>query len=321
MKSSSFFNEIIESHPIHYTLLFDWILKSIPDIFLGLNSQSTKDKHVSLIGIPDLRAWLKLYRKSKHIIFSVIIEFCEHYSEHECFLSLIYFHLFLSKDERESILKEEIDKYNLLSEFDKKMYMAEVRSFQKNLKNESDNIIKDDFKTVTCENIGENLSQLELMFLIYVIMPSLMIHGELPSSLMRKAHLGDIEALEKLVQIDKSCIYGKRVSRVMHEISFSDKKTHKSICNKISKNTSNLSKAKIKTNLIGLLSKISKIYGKALSISPLTSEQIRFRFDYEAKNQGLGLIDIDLPESPEAFYKQMYRKEEFWKIFNSSDKN
>lgn len=43
--------DIIENHPIHYTILFDWILKSIPDIFVGLNSQCIKDKHVSLVGV------------------------------------------------------------------------------------------------------------------------------------------------------------------------------------------------------------------------------------------------------------------------------
>ena len=74
-------------------------------------------------------------------------------------------------------------------------------------------------------------------------------------------------------------------------------------------------------NFAAILSQVSKLYCKALKISPLTSEQIRAKFDDNAKKQGLGLIDIDLPDSPEAFYKQMYRKDDFLKFFVVRDKN
>ena len=152
-------------------------------------------------------------------------------------------------------------------------------------------------------------------------MPCLVIHGELPSSLIRKARLGDISALEKIIQIDNSSIYDVKISKFMHKLSLTNKIKYNSICKLLLKNHRSISKKKIKMNFAAILSQISKLYGRALKISPLTSGQIRAIFDDNARKQGLGLIDIDLPDSPEAFYKQMYRKDDFLKFFVVPDKN
>ena len=152
-------------------------------------------------------------------------------------------------------------------------------------------------------------------------MPCLVVYGELPSSLIRKARGGDIFALEKIIQVDKSCIYDAKISKFIHKLSLTDKIKYNSICRLLIKNKRNISKKKIKMNFAAILSQISKLYGRALNISPLTSEHIRSRFDDNAKRQGLGLIDTDLPDSPEAFYKQMYRKDDFLKFFVVPDKN
>lgn len=321
MNKSTNLYRSIDTHPIHYTLLFDWVLKSIPDIFDGLNSKKIKSKHISISGIPDLKSWLRLYKKSKHITFTILEEFCNYYSDCECFLSLIHFHLFLSQNEQIDLLNAEIIKYNALSEFDKKLYMAEVRDFNKKLKSESEKIINDDFSYISREDAIKSLSKLEYLFLISVIMPCLVNYGELPTSLIRKARLGDISALEKIIKIDKSSVFDVKISKLMHKLSLTNKVIYNSICRLLLKNNQNVSKSKIKINFAAILSQVSKLYGRALNISPLTSEQIRARFDDNANKQGLGLIDIDLPDSPEAFYKQMYRKDDFLKIFVVPDKN
>jgi len=314
-------HNVIENHPIHYSLLFDWLLKSIPDIFDGLNSKKLRSKQISIFGIPDLKQWLRLYKKSKNITFKILEEFCNYYSDCECFMSLIYFHLFLSRKEQIEMLDAEINKYNLLSEIDKKLYIAEIRFFNNKLKSESDRILSDDLKYISSNDARNYLSNVEYLFLISVIMPCLVIYGELPSSLIRRARDGDISALEKIIKIDKSSIYDVKISKLMHKLSLTNKNKYNSICRLLLKNHRNVSKSKIKINFAAILSQVSKLYGRALKISPLTSEQIRARFDDNANKQGLGLIDIDLPDSPEAFYKQMYRKDDFLKFFVVPDKN
>jgi hypothetical protein len=321
MKKFTVSHNFIENHPINYTLLFDWVLKSIPDIFDGLNSKKIKSKYIASSGVPDLKLWLKLYKKSKHITFTILEEFCDHYSDCECFLSMIYFHLFLPRKDQIELFNAEIIKYNALSEINKKLYMAEIRSFNNKLKSESDKIINDDFAYIPKNDAINSLQKVEYLFLISVIMPCLVIHGELPSSLIRKARLGDISALEKIIQIDNSSIYDVKISKFMHKLSLTNKIKYNSICKLLLKNHKSFSKKKIKINFASILSQVSKLYGRALKISPLTSEQIRAKFDDNAKNQGLGLIDLDLPDSPEAFYKQMYRKDDFLKFFDVPDKN
>lgn len=321
MKKLTDLHNIIETHPVHYSLLFDWVLKSIPDIFDGLNSKKIKNKYVSISGVPDLKSWLRLYKKSKHIIYTTLEEFCNYYSDCESFLSLLFFHIFLSKKEQLELINAEIVKYNSLSEFDKKIYMVKIRYFKQKLKSENERIITDDFACISKNDAINSLSKLEYLFLISVIMPCLIIYGELPSFLIRKARLGDISALEKIIQIDNSSIYDVKISKLMHKLSLTNKIKYNSICRLLLKNNRNLSKKKIKMNFAAILSQVSKLYGRALNISPLTSEQIRSKFDDNARKQGLGLIDIDLPDSPEAFYKQMYRKDDFLKFFVVPDKN
>lgn len=321
MKKITASHNFIENHPINYTLLFDWVLKSIPDIFDGLNSKKIKSKYVASSGVPDLKLWLKLYKKSKHITFTILEEFCDHYSDCECFLSMIYFHLFLPRKDQIELFNAEIIKYNALSEIDKKLYMAEIRAFNNKLKSESDKIMNDDFAYISKNDAINSLLKVEYLFLISVIMPCLAIHGELPSSLIRKARLGDISALEKIIQIDNASIYDVKISKFMHKLSLTNKIKYNSICKLLLKNHKSFSKKKIKINFASILSQVSKLYGRALKISPLTSEQIRAKFDDNARKQGLGLIDIDLPDSPEAFYKQMYRKDDFLKFFVVPDKN
>ena len=152
---------------------------------------------------------------------------------------MIYFHLFLSRKDQIELFNSEVIKYNALAEIDKKLYMAKIRAFNNKLKTESDKIINDDLEHISKNDAIKSLSKVEYLFLISVIMPCLVIHGELPSSLIRKARLGDISALEKIIQIDNSSIYDIKIAKLMHKLSLTDKIEYNSICKLLLKNHRN----------------------------------------------------------------------------------
>ena len=129
---------------------------------------------------------------------------------------------------------------------------------------------------------------------------------------MRKARLGDIDALEKLLKVDKSCIYDKILSRKLHIISYKNRQIYNNIFKNITKDTPTVSQKKISVKLIGLLSKTSKIYGRLLKMRHISTDDLIFRFDEHAKNQGFGDIDVNIIRSPEAIYKDISRKVEIW---------
>jgi len=320
MKKNSYPHNVIENHPVHYTLLFDWILNSIPDIFEGINSKKIKNKHLNISGIPDLNLWLMLYKKSKHITFCLIEEFFNNYSNNENLLSLICFHLCISQQKQVEIINNVIDEYNSLSDFDKKLYRSKVRKFNRDVLSDSQSIINDDFSSVSQEIARNTLSKIEFIFLIYTIMPCLIFYGELPSSLMRKARLGDFDALGKLLRVDKSCIYDKILSKKLHIISYNNMQNYNNVFKNILKDTPTLSRKKISFKLIGLLSKISKIYGRSLKTSHISSDDLIFRFYEHANNQRLDDIDEIFKRNLDAIYKDISRKEKFWKIFKLPDK-
>jgi hypothetical protein len=150
----------------------------------------------------------------------------------------------------------------------------------------------------------------EFVFAFTVLLPSVIIYGEFPSKLYRKARLGNIAALDMLLRIDKTIICDQKISERIFELSL---KTNKSDLNRVAtalkgklvgKKTSQ--KAKFKT--AGFISVVSEVLGHRLS-----APDIQDLFNALAADRNpLELIDPDLPDSPEAFAKAILRERPFW---------
>lgn len=305
---------------MEYNLLFDWIVKTIPDIFEGINTPLIKNKLHKIRNVPKIYEWLSFYKRSKLIGYSIFEIFYKSHPDCECFFELFSFYFLISEERRKKILQEELKYFYSLTISEKKIYLSNVRMFHKKLQAESEKIINDNYDYISSSEALSIISKPELLFFIRVIFPCLILHGELPSSLLRKSRNGDEESLIKIVRIDKSVIFDKIISQNLHLLSFNNPHRFEILNASLAKKPPSVSKSKLKSNFVGLLSKIGHLYEDTLGVRPLTSTQIRLRFDQEAQRQGQGLIDIDLPISDEAFYMWMYRKEDFWKILSNSYK-
>ena len=133
---------------------------------------------------------------------------------------------------------------------------------------------------------------------------------------MREARKGDIEALDNILRLDSSSIFDRKISQKVHYFRAHDKKKFDIITAAFSGQPQRkISVQKVKVLMASLISHISSDFEEKL-----TEPDIRTLFDAIARDQGLGDIDTDLPESPHAFYMAIKRELPFWEAAFDSHK-
>ncbi len=161
----------------------------------------------------------------------------------------------------------------------------------------------------TIRYIKEMFNQPEILFYIRLQIPCWLFYGELPAFLLRKARLGNIDAIEKMLRLDPSLINDAKIKRIFHNSAWSGKKSTASrISSALTKTpTKRISLKRVKSSAAGLISALAKLlYVK------LTAPEIRKLFDAVAEMSGQGEIDIDLPESPIGLSKVVQHESQFW---------
>nr|WP_287410686.1 hypothetical protein [Pseudodesulfovibrio sp.] len=152
-----------------------------------------------------------------------------------------------------------------------------------------------------------NLSD-EGFFSFRIFLPCWLHYFETPTGLYRKARLGDLDALDKLLRIDKRVVGDTKISR--HIARHGGNPTNsefKRLIKALEGAPRKLSVTKVKTFLAAFLYGLSKHLG-----SPLTYPQVQDLFDQSAKERGLGLTDPDLEMAPHSFEKAVRRNLTFW---------
>ena len=96
-------------------------------------------------------------------------------------------------------------------------------------------------------DVGPHIFPLEAMFTMFVCMPCLALHGKEPHGMLKEARTGDLEAMCKLIRIDRSVIFDSEVAKQIHEWALDFKTVHlKRIGDAFGKGLPIVSKKKIK---------------------------------------------------------------------------
>ena len=204
------------------------------------------------------------------------------------------------KKELESLSQEDFQE---ITEFFKSIYNASLKDMENDIDNSYDREI--------VLSIKKNFNDPEMIFFFRVFVPCQLLYGDLPSRLLRSARLGNIDALEKLIRIDKSIIHEPKISAFLHkEGSKINKSKYNHLVDCLKKGPkSKITLKTVKMNFAGFISVISTAFGDKFR---LKEPDIRALFDAVAKDYGKGDIDIDLPDSPETFGKAIQRERKFW---------
>ncbi|MDR3669030.1 MAG: hypothetical protein P4L35_19545 [Ignavibacteriaceae bacterium] len=249
--------------------------------------------------IPDISIWFKFYHSHRYLQQYLITSF----SKFDGIPSIFAYGLkqLTQKDQLQTIDKnntqsQEIsleDIYNILISY---------------VKNEIEGTPLNDKER---ENVLENIVTPEFLFLMKVDFPCQFLYHESPVRIFRKARLGDLKSLDKLLRLDKTIIRHSRISKwFTHYNSKEDKREIEKLSEAIPKPFPHkISLTKEKYRIAGFISYFTELLGNRLS-----SPEIRSLFNAVAADYGIdSLIDPDLPDSPEAFEKAVRRQRSVWK--------
>ncbi|MBU5638853.1 hypothetical protein KOM00_19185 [Geomonas sp. Red69] len=151
--------------------------------------------------------------------------------------------------------------------------------------------------------------ELESSFFILVLAPCWLLYREHPTRLYRKARLGHLDALEKLLRLDPLLLHDHSIGRQIQSFRLNNKTSayQTLIEATLKRPKARITRKKMKYATAGLISALSNLMKK-----PLSEPEIRALFDAVAQDADNSPIDTDLAESPEAFAKAINRDRSFW---------
>lgn len=242
------------------------------------------DLFLDEIPAPDLDTWLKLFRTHPSLM---------NYIAQSMGDPTGYFH---SVDTFiDSLTDDQINSSDLSSSESQELfeqYLNSARDIEAELDNHQ-----------PPENLEKFFSSPDFYFLFRVCLPCWVIHFTTPAQLLRKARVRDFDSLKKLIKLDPSTIFDKKISRHIHDLRSKNRSRYEQILNLLqNKSKSQISKQKFKVLYAAIITNFSIEFGERL-----TEPEVRGLFDAVARDEERGEIDTDLPESPHALYMGIKR--------------
>ena len=284
--------EWAENKPKHIALIAQHSVILIETAFKLLYAIKKNAPFIQLLDeIPPYNKWLNYYRN--------------HY-----LIKQYFDNTFLNSDKFFSLFT------NYLNTFPEKPTLNTKNTDEKNLKEVYQaglDVIEAEIKAIKPEyspEQGKGFLQPEFIFLLKVFIPCVFQFREHPTKLYRCARLGDLDALDNLLRIDKAILCDPQISRHIYRASLEKNRANferlaKAVEGSLS---GRLNPQRTKFILAGFLSVFSEKLGHRLS-----APDIQALFNAVAADMGRGeMIDTDLPDSPEAFSRAVNRERPFW---------
>lgn len=265
--------------------------------------------------LPSIKQWLSLYRSNRRLQDYFITRFRSLGGFYEILAesisALLFQRRYRLKIGNAAFIKEVRQEIENLSTDDR---LKLVEAFQEAYSTSLDEVNSDINGPVDEpleQKVLSAIKEPEALFLAGILFPCWILYQVHPAKLFRQARLGNINAMDKLLRIDKSVLNDPKIGEHFHKIVNQKKRSQfDRLTQAIQKGPEGkITLQKIKMLIAGFISKASQALGRRLS-----APEIRSLFDAIAQDNGRGDIDTDIPDSPEAFAKAIRRERSFWKI-------
>ncbi|MCW4016934.1 MAG: hypothetical protein NWF06_11230 [Candidatus Bathyarchaeota archaeon] len=153
------------------------------------------------------------------------------------------------------------------------------------------------------QELEQFLRSPDFYFFFRVYVPCQLFHYTTPAQLLRKARQRNFDSLIKLIKLDHSVIFDRKVSRYIHELRSTRRSKYEQIIDTLHfKSRGQITKQKFKVFYAAMIMNMANELGEKL-----TAPEIRELFDAIYQDEGKGLIDPDLPGTPHSFYMAIKR--------------
>jgi hypothetical protein len=167
------------------------------------------------------------------------------------------------------------------------------------------------------KKLKEALTIPEMIFFLKVWTPCFFQYGEYPGKLLRKARLGDMDAIEKILRVDASVIGDPKICERFYRESWKrDKVDFNTMAKALQRGPKGKgTRRQGKYKIAGFISSVWSSLG-----TRITEPEIRELYDAVAHDLRKEDIDGTLPDAPESFSKQIQRYRSSWISILQPDK-
>ncbi|MBU4357556.1 MAG: hypothetical protein KJ822_19745 [Proteobacteria bacterium] len=278
---------------------------SFADDLHEILSYAIKQEHIPKFPEADPKQWLRLYRNHRHLEKSALTSLQELGGNFGTFIAVFYSGIqSLRKTqtltEKQAPKAPDPEQQTKAQAIWQEAYKVSLADLEADLRNHH----------IHTQGLKEKAKELclnqEFLFIFKVLLPCLLLYNTTPLKLLRQARLGNRNAIEKLVRLDKVTLADHGVMRQTQRLLHRNKHKHESVVAVPYRDAPKFELSRKTTIylLAGLISQMAKELNHKL-----TAPQIRALFDAIAydRSNGEQIIDSDLPPSPEAFYKAIQR--------------
>jgi len=281
MQTTKYFKKWATGKPSLLAIISHVFALHTSEAFALLNKIQNDEKFLAEFIQPDLDTWLKMFRTHQNGL-DFLLNF---FTDPTGFLCTFV-----------DTPLPPTSHINNNSENQQQQVFQEYLDFHNSSQSEFDN-------ANPADKIEASLQTPEFYFFVKVFFPCWLLHSTTPAQLLRKARLHDFDSLEKLVQLDSSIIFDRRIAQHIHHLRKTNPTRFAKIHNAARHGvTKKITIQNIKVSYAALITSLSIEFGHKL-----TEPEVRALFDAIAHDQGKGDIDTDLPDSPHAFYMAMKR--------------
>lgn len=150
-----------------------------------------------------------------------------------------------------------------------------------------------------------------IRFVLEVLVPCIVQHQELPSTLFSRAIDGDWDALEKLIELDRWVLmFADWAAMSYTGDSARDQEFRELQAKALTRQRPKLDIGELKITLAAMLSYLGHACGIAIA-----HKKLRERFDLHAQSSGQGERDRDLPVSDDTFGRVIRRHRTDWESY------
>ena len=244
--------------------------------------------------------WISFYTQSRHIK-NYIIETFKGFGGLASFGAEIFEMLSViedgdAKNELNSLTPAEEIKIN---EFWQHIMQSNLNDIQSDIDGAMDQHLE--------EKLRSSFKDPEMVFFVRIFLPCWFIYRENHTKLFRKARNGNLDALDKLLRIDKKLIFDNRIKElyIRSENSF-NKAVYRTINDALSKRVKpKITLRKVKDRIAGFIAYYSELFGYQL-----TAPEIQKLFNdlVEDFDKSEFIDDEDLPQTPQSYSKVIQRQ-------------
>jgi hypothetical protein len=300
--------------PLGLVIVAEQLAISAEPCFQFLKLIKSGDRIEAFSSLPKAKEWVRLYRNHRQMQKS-LIEGLRRFGKNGKFFAELADAILLKRKTMRKVLESMKKRFVKMRPHEQRRFISEAQKEVNRLYSLHLADIESDIKGKVDEEfnrkVKEALNEPEINFYLRVWIPCWFLYRDYPPRLLRRARLGDVKTMDKILRLDASVLNDSRIGENLHQARGKGKSAtfERWIEATLRRPKAKITIKKVKYTIAGLISAISEVMGERLSEGKISA-----LFHAVAGDLGREDGDPDIPDRDHsyAFGKAIQRERAFW---------